>query len=246
MTLISILPPAGSDITPLNTKQQNHYQSIIGSVNYAALSTRPDIAFATNELSRFQNQATVCQLQQAYRVLRYLKGTSTYGLEFKPNENPMGINPEIYVDASWANDLETRRSTSGMLALFNGNVVCWSSRKQKTVATSSTEAEYVSAAEAVKEALWLRSWIKEVFKKEICITMYCDNQSAISLSKNDTFHQRTKHIDICHHFLRENVANGYLKVIFVPTAEMLADILTKNLPSGVMFRKQRDRITVPI
>ena len=240
------LPPPGSDITPLGKVEQNLYQSIVGSLSYAAMCTRPDISFAVNELSRFQAQATQCQLQQAQRVLRYLKGTSNYGLEFKPQANPMSATPEIYVDSSWANDLETRRSTTGILALFNGNAITWASKKQKTVATSSTEAEYMACAEAAKEALWLRTWINEVFRVEIPVTMYCDNRSSIDLAKNDTFHQRTKHIDISHHFIREKVIAGQVKQVFVPSENNLADILTKNFSSGVKFKDLRDRTMVQI
>jgi hypothetical protein len=236
-------PPDGSDVTPLNTQQQRHYQQIIGSLLYAALTTRIDIAFAVNELGRFNSQANQCQLQQAFRVLRYLKGTSNYGLQFKLHGDPMDIKPEIYVDASWGNDLETRRSTSGMVATFNNNIVSWNVKKQASVAKSSTEAEYVAASDAVAEALWMRSWMKEIFNKDLSITMYCDNQSAIALSKNDTFHQRTKHIDIKYHFIRENVANGFIKIVYVPTKEQLADILTKHLV-GKNFLIQRNKLVI--
>jgi hypothetical protein len=188
----------------------------------------------------------MCQLQQAYRVLKYLKGTSNLGLEFKLHGSPTDINPEIFTDASWGNDLETRRSTSGMLVKFNGNVVCWSTKKQKTVAKSSTESEYMAASEAACEAIWLRTWLKEVFNQEICIKMFCDNQSAIALSKNDTFHQRTKHIDIAYHFIREKVDANQIKIEFVPTKEQQADILTKNLNGGTVFKSQRDRLMVKV
>jgi hypothetical protein len=172
-----------------------------------------------------------------------LKGTLNYGLIFKSrNEFTDKYKLEIYSDASWGNDLETRKSTSGMLVLFNGNIVNWSFRKQKTVAISSTEAEYMSASEAACEALWIRAWVYEVFKVQIPVTIYCDNQSAIALAKNDTFHQRTKHIDIRYHLIREHVEAGRIKMEFVPTAEQQADILTKRLESGIVFKRQRDRI----
>jgi hypothetical protein len=146
-------PPSGCDTTPLTPKEQNHYQAVVRSLLYAALTTRPDISFAVNELGRFNAKATRLQLQAAYHVLRYLKGSLNYGLIFKPKDKSTNeYNLDIYSDASWANDLETRRSTSGMLVRFNGNIVNWSSRKQKTVAISSTEAEYMSASEAVCEA----------------------------------------------------------------------------------------------
>ena len=104
-----------------------------------------------------------------------------------------------------------------MVVKFNGSVVNWSSRKQKTVALSSTEAEYMAASEAASEALWLRAWVKEFYQVDVPITVFCDNQSALALAKNDTFHQRTKHIDIRYHFIRERVQWGHVNLEFIPT-----------------------------
>jgi hypothetical protein len=100
----------------------------------------------------------------------------------------------------------------------------------------------MSASESVCEALWTRAWIYEVFKTKIPVTIYCDNQSAIALAKNDTFHQRTKHIDIRYHLIREHVAAGIITMKFVRTEDQQADILTKRLGSGIVFKKQRDRL----
>jgi ribonuclease HI len=235
-------PQNGVDVTLLNKTQQTHYQSVIGSLLYAALTTRPDIAFALNELGRFNAQANKFHLEQAYRVLRYLKGTPNYGLEFTLHGDPTDIKPEIYVDASWGNDLETRRSTTGIVARLNGNVVYWSARKQRTVALSSTEAEYMALSEAVGEALFMRTWINEVFKVEIPVKIYCDNQSAIALGKNDTFHQRTKHIDIRYHFVRENVTSNKIVLEYIPTNQQQANILTKVISQGIVFGRERDRL----
>ena len=159
-------PPeeAKLDQTPLNSKEQNYYQKIIGSLNYAALTTRPDIAYATNDLGRFNAQAKRFHLDAARHVLRYLAGTMDLGLKFNRSKSD-SLNVEVYSDASWANDLETRRSTSGMVVKFMGNVITWASKKQKTVARSSTEAEYVAAADATSECIWLRMWINEVFEE---------------------------------------------------------------------------------
>ena len=241
-------PPAGVDVTPLNKKEQTRYQAIVGSLLYAALTTRPDLSFAVNELGRFNAQATQGHLNASYHALKYLAGTTNYGLRFGPNPNQdaTGLCVDIYSDASWGNDLETRKSTSGMLVLFNGNVVSWSSRKQKTVALSSTEAEYMALSEATCEALWIRTWIKEVFGMDVTINLYCDNQSAIALSSNDKFHQRTKHIDIRYHFIREKIASGEVNVVFVPTQLQFADILTKKLATGIDFARQRNRLMVQI
>lgn len=242
------LPPSGVDTTPLNKKEQTRYQAIVGSLLYAALTTRPDISFATNELGRFNSQATQAHMHAALHYLKYLSGTANYGLCFTRNngKRELQLHLEIFSDASWGNDLETRRSTSGMVVKFNGNIVSWSSRKQKTVALSSTEAEYMAASEATCEALWLRTWVMEVFRVEVPVIIYCDNQSAIALSSNDKFHQRTKHIDIRYHLIRENVAAGYIKLHFIPTADQEADILTKKLQTGKDFKRQRDRMMVMV
>jgi Reverse transcriptase (RNA-dependent DNA polymerase)/Pol polyprotein, beta-barrel domain/Integrase core domain len=239
-------PPAGTDETPLDKRQQTHYQSIVGSLLYAALTTRPDIAYAVNELGRFNAQATQFHLTAAHHVLRYLAGTANRGLSFSLHGSPTDIKPEIFVDASWANDLETRRSTSGLVVKLNGNVVAWASKKQKTVALSSTEAEYMAASEAACEALWLRTWIHEVFRVEVPVAIHCDNQSAIALSKNDTFHQRTKHIDNRYHFIRERVAWGHIKLQFIPTEQQEADILTKRFSNGRRFALLRDRLMTTV
>jgi hypothetical protein len=240
------LPPAGCDETPLDRKEQTRYQSIVGSLLYAALTTRPDIAFAVNELGRFNAQANQFHMLAAHHVLRYLAGTTNHGLVFRLHGSPHDIKPEVYTDSSWANDLETRRSTSGMVVKLNGNVVSWLSRKQKTVALSSTEAEYMAASEATSEALWLRAWIKEVFQVDAPVLLYCDNQSALALAKNDTFHQRTKHIDIRYHFIRERVQWGHVIMQFVPTEDQEADILTKRYNCGKRFAEQRARLVVPV
>ena len=242
-------PPGSAqlDETPLTTKEQNYYQQIIGSLNYAAMITRPDIAYATNELGRFNAAAKQYHLQAAKHVLRYLRGTADLGLEFK--KHPTKIpQVEIYTDASWANDLETRRSTSGLLVKFNGNVIMWATKKQRTVARSSTEAEYVAAADATSEAIWLRSWVREVLGEDVTVplVMLCDNQSAIALAKNDTFHQRTKHIDVGHHFIREQIEWGHITIRYVPTAEQDADILTKFISLNVKFRTLRQRVISPV
>ena len=152
---------------------------------------------------------------------------------------------EVYSDASWGNDLETRRSTTGICVLFNGNVICWLSRRQATVARSSTEAEYMAVSDAAAEALWFKSMVKEVFEYDISVQIWCDNQSAIALSKNDTFHQRTKHIDIRYHFVRERIESGELLIGWKQTDQQLADIFTKPLGT-TKFLHLRDKLMTPI
>ena len=119
----------------------------------------------------------------------------------------------------------------GYIFTIDGGAVSWSSKKQSVVALSTTEAKYIAAAHAMKEALWLRTFIMEITRSLTCpVTIYCDNQSAISVSKNDQFHTRMKHIDIHHHFIRDAAKKGLLTVLYFPIAENLADAFTKALP----------------
>jgi hypothetical protein len=128
---------------------------------------------------------------------------------------------------------EHRRAISGYAFLIDGGAVSWGARKQEIVALSTTEAEYVAATHAAKEGLWLRRLIGEVFRPLATPTsLHCDNQSAIALTKDGPFHARTKHIDIRYHFIRFVIENGFIKLIYCPTNDMVADTLTKALPSA--------------
>ena len=159
------------------------------------------------------------------RVLRYLQGSINYGLQFKAGDTVL-IG---YSDADWAWDLDSRRSTSGYVFKI-GATVSWSSRRQATVTRSTTEAEYVALSNASQEAIWIRQLLSDMgFGVNGAATLFEDNNGAVDLSKNPKHHNRTKHIDIAHHFTRERVATGELIVIYCPTDQMLADIMTKGL-----------------
>ena len=136
-----------------------------------------------------------------------------------------------YTDADWGGDQVDRRSTTGFAFLFGGGAVSWSSKKQRTVALSSTEAEYMAATQATKEAIWFRRLLKEIgyFTSNIPTTIFADNQGCIALAKNLAYHARTKHIDVQHHFIREKVEDGEIELIYCSTKEMVADILTKSI-----------------
>ena len=122
--------------------------------------------------------------------------------------DPKLINVTAYSDANWGSDLETGKSNSGGLVRFNGDVISWHSKRQKSVAQSSAESEYMALAETVKEVLWYRSWIYEVFGRYICCNIKCDNTAAIQLSQNDSIHNRSKHINIRYHLVRDTVKKG--------------------------------------
>ena len=175
------------------------------------------------------------------RILRYLQGTIDYGLKFIGDNNSL----VCYSDSDWAGDHVTRRSTSGYVSQFSRSTISWRSRRQATVAKSSSEAEYVALASATQEVIWLRRLFADLGLKltDIPTVIFEDNQAAIELSKNPRHHNRMKHVDINYHFTRERVATGEVSVHYVPSTENIADIMTKGLSKGP-FTKLRELIGV--
>ena len=217
------------------------YQQVIGSLTYAAICTRPDIAAAVGVMSQFMSNPNQSHWVGVKRILRYLRGTSGYGLIYRGND---GYELCGYSDANWAGDVNTRRSTSGFVFQLGTSTISWCSRKQATVAKSSTEAEYVALSTATQEVIWLRRFLVNIgVSIKGPVQIYEDNQGAIDIAKNPKHHDRTKHIDVCHHFVRERVASNDITVSYCPTGEMIADVLTKGLPV-VKFRRFRDELGV--
>jgi hypothetical protein len=223
-----------SDTGELDQEMKEKYGSWVGALLYAAVWTRPDISHAVGVLTRFISKPRQAHWKACVRVLRYLKGTPYLPLTFRRDgrggESTAQLGP-VYTDSNWAGDLELRRSTSGVLLKMNGCAVAWSSRRQKSVAMSSTEAEYVALSEGVKEVLWLRQMLKELGHEQGPATgMLCDNDASVRTALNDTCQQtRMKHIDIRHHKIREEVANKSIALQWIPTLKQEADILTKGL-----------------
>ena len=218
------------------------YQQAIGCPTYMSTATRPDIAAAVGVLSQYMSIPSKDHWIGVKRVVRYLKGTLRYGLKFTAHEK----EPELfgYSDADWVGDVDTRRSTSGYVFQIGSTTVSWSSRKQATVAKSSTEAEYVELSSATQEAVWLRRLMEDLGREmDAPTTIYEDNQGAIELAKNAKYNNRTKHIDICHHFVRERVVSNEFQVIYCPTKDMIADIMTKGL-GKLSFEKLRNLLGV--
>jgi hypothetical protein len=202
------------------------YASLVGSLLHLSVCTRPDIAQAVGALSRYMSCPTTSHWNAAKAVLRYLGSTRNYALRFS------GDQPGLvgYCDSDFASDVDTRRSTIGYTFILNGAAISWSSRRQQTVAASTTEAEYMSAAAAVKEALWLRKLLADFQVDCSPVNIKADSQSAIKLLKNPIHSQRCKHIDIIYHFARERVMRGEVCFDYVSTADMVADALTKAVP----------------
>lgn len=202
------------------------YRELVGALNYLAMATRPDISFVVSHLGQFNNCFNNAHWTAAKRVLRYLKGTIDLCIRYRPsNEKLKG-----YVDADWGNNLDDRRSFTGFVFCLNGGPVSWESKKQRTVALSSTEAEFMAMTEAIKETIYFRRIFEEIGLKDLTdITIYNDNMGAIKLAENSVFHNRSKHIDIRFHFIREAVNEGLVRVEHLGTNWMIADILTKGL-----------------
>jgi len=201
------------------------YQNLIGSLMYLAVSTRPDIAYDVSSLSQLHTNYTTEHWIAAKRVLRYLKGTPDYGLTFeKTGKDLVG-----YVDADWAGCPDDRRSYTGYTFIFGNGPVSWESRKQRTVALSSTEAEYMAVTEGTKEAIHLQNFLNELGIKKKPVAIYNDNQGAGELIKNPVFHSRTKHIDARHHFVRDAYEQERIDPKYLQTEDMAADVLTKGL-----------------
>ena len=211
---------------PLNLEAYP-YAQLIGSLMYISICTRPDIAQAVGALARYMAKPTMAHWQAAKGLLRYLAGTPEYGIMFGQSS---GL--EVYCDADYAGDLDSRRSTTGYVFTLNGGAISWSSRLQQTVAASTTEAEYMAAAAAIKEALWMRRLLSELGLDPGTILIKADSQSAIKLLKNPIVSMRSKHIDVIYHFARERVARKDVAFDYIRTDFMVADSLTKALPAA--------------
>jgi hypothetical protein len=205
------------------------YASAVGALMYAALATRPDIAYAVTALCQFMANPAISHWNAAKRVFRYLQGTKEHALAYGWN----GGKDQLlygYSDSDWGNDVNDRRSVTGWTFLLHDGAVSWQSCKQPTVALSSVEAEYMAATQATREAVWWRAFLTELgMPPASATTIHSDSQGAIALGKNPEHHKRTKHIDIQHHYVREQVAAGSVTLSYVGTEDMVADVLTKPL-----------------
>ncbi|GJT74879.1 retrovirus-related pol polyprotein from transposon TNT 1-94 [Tanacetum coccineum] len=202
------------------------YRGMIGSLMYLT-SSRPDLNYAVCLCARYQAKPTEKHLQAVKRIFRYLNGTINMGLWYSKDTD---MSLTAYADADHAGCQDTRRSTSGSAQFLGDRLVSWSSKKQKSTAISSTEAEYIALSGCCSQILWMRSQLTDYGFKFNKIPLYCDNKSAIALCCNNVQHSRAKHIDIRYHFIKEQVENGIVELYFIRTEYQLADIFTKPLP----------------
>eukprot|EP00268_Persea_americana_P008044 TRINITY_DN13089_c0_g1_i1.p1 TRINITY_DN13089_c0_g1~~TRINITY_DN13089_c0_g1_i1.p1 ORF type:complete len:530 (+),score=94.20 TRINITY_DN13089_c0_g1_i1:90-1592(+) len=219
------------------------YKQIVGSLMYLT-ATRPDIMHAVSLISRYTESPTEFHLLAAKRILRYLKGTIDFGIWYKKGGKSAPPSLIGFTDSDYAGDLDDRKSTSGYVFMIGAGAVSWSSKKQQIVTLSTTEAEFVAAISCACQAIWLKRMLEELHCcQEGSIPVFCDNSSAIKLSKNPVFHGRSKHIDVRYHFLRDLCTDGVIDMIYCRSEDQVADILTKPLKLPV-FVKLRELLGV--
>jgi hypothetical protein len=216
------------------------YRSLVGGLRYL-LNTRPDVAFA----GRFLEEPHEDHMAMVKHILRYVAGTLEFGLIYKRKKNAEDwFQLEGFSDSDFAGDVEDRKSTSGVLFFLGEMPITWQSNKQKVVALSTCEAEYIAASHAACQGVWLARLLKDMVGSEVgAPRLYIDNKSAIDLCKNPVLHDRSKHIETKYHYIRDCVEKKKITVEQISTKDQLADTLTKPL-GRVLFQEQRDRIGV--
>ncbi|CDF38077.1 unnamed protein product [Chondrus crispus] len=209
------------------------YRQLVGSLLHLANTTRPDIAFAAGLLSRHLESPELCHWNAAKHVLRYLKGTATLGIQYNRDTSSSNtIDFHGYSDPDCEGDQNTRKSTSGFVFILAGGAISWRSKKQTVTAQSTVEAEYITFSYAIRELLWFRKMIEDVYGKRLQKTiLYGDHQGALSLASNEIQNERTKHIDVKYHFNKDYIADHTVILQYVSTEKMTADVMTKALGS---------------
>jgi hypothetical protein len=207
----------------------SRYREIVGSLMYLMVSTRPDLAYSVSYLARYLSHHDQRHMSAAYQVLRYLRSTTNVGITF---DSASALQLIGYSDSDWASCTETRRSTTGFIFFLSGGPISWKSKLQPTVALSSSEAEYMALSTAAQEAIALQALLADFgVNYDSGVTIYEDNTGAEAMAKNASHYSKTKHIHIRYHFIRELVSRGQIVVERMSTENMLADILTKALPT---------------
>ena len=222
---------------PVDPSLRTKYQQVIGSLLYIMLGTRPDIAYAVTKLSQFAANPSQEHLNKALYICRYLVGTQHYALRYN---GAGGKGLLAFADSDWASDPNNRRSTTGYLVKLADAVFSWNSRAQKTIALSSTEAEYMSLSDTSRQLVWIRTLFSELGIKLSAIPLCGDNQGSIFMASNPVQEKQIKHIDICFHYIHQVVRDKQVELFFIDGALNPADMFTKNLGhiKFVKFRSQ--------
>lgn len=235
-------PTTAQDIEEMKGKI-TLYRSILGSLNYLAQWTRPDLLFLCSQLSRFSQNPGKLHLEVLKRGLRYLRGTTSQGITYKnrmPNDiAKLSDTAEIFVDADYGSNPDTRKSVTGIFVVINDRAIYWYSKAQRIIAQSTAESEYIALAQATKEALWLRKLQFDFRDTPSGPTLiHEDNQACINMANNPESFSRTKHIDQIYHVvsLRERISLNEIRLQYIPTKEQVADVMTKALAKDDMLR----------
>ncbi|XP_022023573.1 uncharacterized mitochondrial protein AtMg00810-like [Helianthus annuus] len=216
------------------------YRSLAGALQYLTF-TRPEISYAVQQVCMYMHSPRIDHWNALKRIIRYLKGTASFGLTL----GSLGdLSLRAYTDTDWAGCPDTRRSTSGYCVYLGSNLLSWSSKRQAVVSRSSAEAEYRGVANVIAELSWLRNLLLDLHKPmRKASIVFCDNISAVYLSGNPVQHQRTKHIELHIHFVRELVQRGQVRVLHVPSRFQIVDIFTKGLPR-ILFDDFRSSLNI--
>jgi hypothetical protein len=212
--------------------RSNGYASLVGSLMYLAVATRPDIAYAIQRLSTFTANPGLAHWVAAKRVLRYLSGTRELRLTYRGSKDldKSQLRFVGWSDADYANDPRDRLSISGYVFKLGGGAITWSSKKQNAVSLSSTEAEYTAMAHATREAVWLRNLFEELnLPQRAPMLLHGDNMSALAIARDPQYHSRSKHFDVKDHYIRQKIQDGIIHEEYCRTDEMIADVFTKSL-----------------
>jgi hypothetical protein len=226
----------------ITAEDQKVFRSGVGMLLYLVKHSRPDIANAVRELSKVADGATTSHWNAMIRVIKYVLDTENYGLRLKPSKNKEGFYLEGVSDSEYAGDKDTRISVYGYVLYFCGAPIAWKSKAGKSVTLSSTEAEYFATSEIAKEVIFAKQVLESMgIELTFPIKIKVDNVGAIYLANNYSTSQRTKHIDIRTHFVREYIEDGIVKVVFVKSEDNDADIFTKNT-SEEIFKRHSDKL----
>jgi len=220
------MPEASAQGAAIDPELRSCYQTVIGSLLYLTLGTRPDIAFAVTKMAQFAASPNKEHLAKALYICRYLIGTKNYNITY---DGSSGYGLIACTDSDWASDPSNRRSQTGFFLKLAGGAISWTSRAQKTIALSSTEAEYMALSDCSRQVVWMHTLLGELGYNLRSIPICGDNQGSIFIASNPVTEKRSKHIDIRFHYIREVVERKLAEVFFIPGEENPADLLTKNL-----------------
>ena len=211
-------------------EEQAWYRSVLASILYFSICTRPDIVFAVSKLCKYMHNPGIAHIKALKRLLRYLKGTQTRCLVYDFSTKPPLQGAYGYYDAAHADDVDTRRSTMAYLFLYEGCAISWATKLHTYVTTSTNHSEYVASSKAAREAKWLHPVLSELRAHEGPIHLFSDSAGAIAMNHNPIqAHGANKHVDLADHYAREQVERGFITITHVPTKLMIADVLTKAM-----------------